>query len=254
MKEVNWRVPLFIVFIFLFAIGLSYLVLNEKKESDKDTIKMSIDLVNEDDGVNFNEQYITMGDDFANSVIKNTNHEWYIVSRGVAESGFDRNLYDMLIIIPNNFSERALSINELSPKKVTLQYKINATGHDEVRAEAEKVASRILNDFNQRLIDVYFASIIGNLQEAQDNITDIIKKEEKYTNLFIEQIQEPLGGYTKQFQSIQDYSDLSKESYSVLEELIQGFQTELIDESYNKQQYVSELNHTMEKKNGQPIF
>ena len=50
MRKVNWKVPLFIIFIFLFAIGLSYLVLNEKKETDKDTVKMSIALVNEDDG------------------------------------------------------------------------------------------------------------------------------------------------------------------------------------------------------------
>ena len=46
-----------------------------------------------------------------------------------------------------------------------------------MKAEAENTASAILEDFNKQIIDVYFASIIGKLQGAQDNIGKIIEKD-----------------------------------------------------------------------------
>src|SRR5690625_4264376 len=125
---------------------------------------MSNALVNDDKSAIFSDQRIIFCDQFSDSINKDSKHDWYVVSRGVAESGVDRNVYDMMIIIPNDFSEKSLSIHLENPEPVALHYKINATGHENVRAEAEKTAGKILNDFNTRLIDVYFASIIGNLQ------------------------------------------------------------------------------------------
>src|SRR5699024_2226235 len=192
--------------------------------------KMAIALVNEDGGTTFNDDTITFGDEFANSVTKDSKHDWYVVSRGVAESGFERGSYDMMIVIPNDFSERSLSIHLERPEPVSLHYKINATGHEDVRAEAEKTAGQILNDFNKRLIDVYFASIIGNLQDAQDNIHEIIEKEKEYTNVYNNEINSPLSNYTDQFQSVQDYTKTSKDSYESLETVLDSFQTNLSDD------------------------
>ena len=178
MGKYKWQGLAFLLLIFILSLGLSYLAFNENSIDRVETQEqvMSIALVNEDEGAVFNDERIVFGDEFANSINKDSNHEWYVVSRGVAESGYNRGSYDMVIIIPNDFSERSLSIHLEKPEPVTLQYKINATGHENVRAEAEKTAGNILNEFNKRLIDVYFASIIGNLQEAQDNISEIIDK------------------------------------------------------------------------------
>lgn len=250
MKKIVWQVPLLLLLILGISLGLSYLVLNEKQvsELDDEPITMSIALVNEDDGDYFNDEKIVFGDEFASSVIKNDNHDWYVVSRGVAENGYERSIYDMMIVIPPNFSENSLSINEQSPEKVTLNYKINATGHEDVKAEAEKVAGNILKDFNRRLIDVYFASIIGNLQDAQDDISDIIGKEEQLTNLYTDHIQSPLANYTDKFQNVQNYTNLSKESYGVMEDLMMTFENDLIDDVDNKKSYLLDLNDAMTKK------
>ena len=48
---------------------------------------MTVALVNEDQGTVFEGNKIAFGDQFVKNVNKNTKQEWYVVSRGVAESG-----------------------------------------------------------------------------------------------------------------------------------------------------------------------
>src|SRR5690625_1618416 len=108
MIKGKWQAIVFICLILLLAIGLSTVALNERSEEQAiQSHKMAIALVNEDTGTVFNESEINFGDQFANQMNKDHAHDWYIVSRGVAESGFERNAYDMMIVIPNNFSTNA---------------------------------------------------------------------------------------------------------------------------------------------------
>lgn len=249
MKKFRWQGIVFFLIIFILSIGLSYLAFNENSiEHVERERTMAIALVNEDEGAPFNEEKIVFGNEFANSVAKDSSHDWYVVSRGVAESGFERGIYDMMIIIPNNFSERSLSIHLERPESVALHYKINATGHESVRAEAEKTAGQILNEFNRRLIDVYFASIIGNLQDAQDNIKEIIDKEKEYTNLYNNQINAPLSNYTDQFKTVQDYTKVSKDSYKGLEDVLHNFESNLSEDAKNNQQFSDEIDSVIKIK------
>src|SRR5690625_4499204 len=253
MKKIKWQGIVFFLIIFIFSIGLSYLAFNETSTEHVDRErKMAIALVNEDEGASFNQNKIVFGDEFASSVTSDSKHDWYVVSRGVAESGFNRGAYDMMIIIPNDFSDRSLSIHLERPEPVSLHYKINATGHEDVRAEAEKTTGQILNDFNRRLIDVYFASIIGNLQDAQDNINEIMKKEKEYTNVYNNEINTPLSNYTNQFRTVQDYTEVSKDSYSGLESVLDTFQTSLsgdVDDNKLFGQDIASVIQTKEAEN-----
>lgn len=89
-----------------------------------------------------------------------------------------------MIVIPNDFSRKAVAIDSELPEKLTLNYKVNATGNKDLKAEAENTASAILEDFNKQIIDVYFASVIGKLQGAQDNIGKIIEKGINQTTMY----------------------------------------------------------------------
>lgn len=257
MGKYNWRAIVFFLLVFILAIGLSYVAFNENSVERADKEKeqvMSIALVNEDEGAIFNGERIVFGDEFANGINRNSEHDWYVVSRGVAESGYNRGAYDMVIIIPNNFSEKSLSIHLENPEPVSLQYKINATGHENVRAEAEKTAGNILNEFNRRLIDVYFASIIGTLQEAQDNISEIIDQEKEYAGLYHQQIYTPLADYTNQFQTVQDYTEISKESYRGLQDVLENFQVQLSEEVDQHQSFLTEVDSVIRIKEEESVM
>ena len=248
MKKADWQGIIFLIIIFILGIGLSYLSLNKTDIASKDEGHvMSIALVNEDEGALFNDEYITFGDDFVKSVDTDSKHEWYVVSRGVAENGFERNNYDMMIVIPNDFSEKSLSIHLDNPEPVSLHYRINATGHKDVRAEAEKTAGKILNNFNQRLIDVYFASVIGNLQEAQDSINEIIEKEIDYTNEYYEEIHTPLSGYTDRFERLQYYAENSREGQDNFDTALEAFASRIADDAEINHTFADEINTIIEQ-------
>lgn len=248
MKKTYIKWLLFLGLALVLAAGLSYLAVNPVSEvkDSPDSQVMSIALVNEDKGAIFNSSELAFGDAFVSSVEKNNEHEWYVVSRGVAESGLENNTYDMMIVIPNDFSEKALSINSEAPEQVVLNYKINATGNEHVQGEAEKTASTVLNNFNQRIIDVYFASIIGNLQDAQDSVAQIVNNSAKHTYTYQNTIQNPLSNYTNQFETVKDNTQISKDSFSGLEDVLASFEESLTTEWDISQDYQSSVRQAAE--------
>lgn len=251
MKKFDKRWILFLVLIVLLASGLSYLTLHQettKTAEQPQTQNMSVALVNEDQGSTFNGTDLAFGDAFVSSVSENENHEWFVVSRGVAESGLKNNTYDMMIVIPNDFSEKSLNITAEAPEQVVLQYKINASENPRLKEEAEKTASDILNDFNRRVIDVYFASIIGNLQNAQDSIGQMVNRQAAYTNSYNSNVFQPLSGYTDQFGMVRDNTEVSKESFTSFGELLASYEDQLVDESQLGEDFVSNLDEVMNLK------
>ncbi|WP_460266580.1 type VII secretion protein EsaA [Bacillus luti] len=245
MKKFKWSILLFIILALVLSTGVSYLALNQnvKKANENTTQKMTVALVNEDQGTVFEGNKIAFGDQFVKNVNKNTKQEWYVVSRGVAESGLKNNNYNMMIVIPNDFSRKAVAIDSELPEKLTLNYKVNATGNKDLKAEAENTASAILEDFNKQIIDVYFASIIGKLQGAQDNIGKIIEKGTTQTTMYKKDVHSPLANYTNQFKTVQDYTGISVNSFKGFQDVLKGFGQALDEGNKSNNSYVEGFNN-----------
>ncbi|QKY69806.1 type VII secretion protein EsaA [Lentibacillus sp. CBA3610] len=251
MNKSYIRLAVFLVLMLALAVGLSYTSLNHADqasvdENNQQENNMSIALVNEDNGASFNQNELDFGDAFADSIGQSNSHDWYVVSRGVAESGLERNTYDMMIVIPNDFSEKALSIESESPEQVVLNYKINASDSEAVQAQAEETASSILNEFNRRIIDVYFASVLGNLQDAQDNVAEVIEEDAELTYTYNNAVHDPLSGYTNQFSAVQDNTETSRERFSSFEDTLNSYEERLTDRMGNAEDYQSDIADTAE--------
>ncbi|MCD2247852.1 type VII secretion protein EsaA [Listeria marthii] len=232
MKKVKWSILLFLVLAIFLSAGITYLALNqgankETKNNTEKVHKMTIALVNEDQGDTFQGKRVEFGNQFVKSIEKDEGHEWYVVSRGVAESGLKRDVYNMMIVIPSDFSQKALSMTSTAPEKVTISYKVNDVGNSDLKAEAEKTAASVLEDFNSRIIDVYFASILTTLQEAQDNIGALVKEEKKYDAIYNTDVNNPLSNYTEQFKTVQTYTGTSKESFQGFQDIMKEFEESL---------------------------
>jgi type VII secretion EsaA-like protein len=245
VKKFKWSILLFIILALVLSTGVSYLALNQnvKKANENSTPKMTVALVNEDQGTVFEGNKIAFGDQFVKNVNKNTKQEWYVVSRGVAENGLKNNNYNMMIVIPNDFSRKAVAIDSELPEKLTLNYKVNATGNKDLKAEAENTASMILEDFNKQIIDVYFASIIGKLQGAQDNIGKIIEKGNTQTNIYKKDVHSPLANYTNQFKTVQDYTGISVNSFKGFQDVLKGFGQTLDEGNKSNNTYLEGFNN-----------
>lgn len=234
MKKVKWSILLFLVLAVFLSAGITYLALNQgankdtaEEEGTEKAHKMTIALVNEDQGAKFQGEEVEFGNQFVKSIEKDDQHEWYVVSRGVAESGLKRDVYNMMIVIPSDFSEKALSMTSDAPEKVTISYKVNDVGNSDLKAEAEKTAAAVLEDFNTRIIDVYFASILTTLQEAQDNVGTLVEEEKEYDETYNKDVNNPLSSYTEQFKTVQDYTGTSKESFQGFQDIMKDFEESL---------------------------
>lgn len=248
MKTNRLHIILFVVLGLILTVGLSFaaLKINQKQTKSKKPTQekvMSIAIVNEDEGARHHEDHLVFGDAFIRSVEKDDSHNWYVVSRGVAESGLEKDLYQMMIVIPSHFTEKATAIHEVSPESVALYYKINSSKGEEDTLQAEKVAEEVLNDFNRRVIDVYFSSILTNLQQAQNHVGSIIDLEEQYVTNYQNLVHSPLDEFTNQFTTIKDTTELSREQYSGIEELLISMDEELgtaAENRKNQQQILSD--------------
>ncbi len=248
MKKLKWGVLLFLILVFALSSWPSFLAFNQAEQAatDQEVQKMAVALVNEDEGAIFNGEEIDFGQEFVKSVERDSTHDWYIVSRGVAENGIEQNLYNMMIVIPHDFTEKALSIDSDSPEPVQISYKINASDNHELRSRAKETAAAILNDFNRRIIDVYFASVIGNLQEAQDSVQEIVEKEAHYTNKYNQHVNHPLADYMSQFSVIQDNTQISRDSFSNFKDILSMFEENLYDGVNANKKYVSNFSDMLD--------
>nr|WP_239534482.1 type VII secretion protein EsaA [Priestia taiwanensis] len=243
----RWSILLFIALVLTISSSTSYLAVNHVavENQENKVERMTIALVNEDQGSSFEGEQIDFGSQFVKNVTKDTNHEWYVVSRGVAENGLTSNNYNMMIVIPNDFSQKALTINEEVPEKVMLTYKVNATGDNAIKEKAETAATVILEDFNKRIIDVYFASIIGKLQDAQDNISTVIKKGEMLAGTYESNIHNPLANYTNQFKSIHSYTNESKGSFENFQGILESFKSRINSSKEQNVAYQNQFSNFM---------
>ncbi|MBC1436439.1 type VII secretion protein EsaA [Listeria rocourtiae] len=245
MKKIKWSVLAFLVLALLLSAGTSYLALEQnavKKEDSVETKKMSIALVNDDAGYRTDDgERIDFGDKFTAKVLKQTDHKWATTSSGFAENGLKNRVYDMIIFIPTNFSEAAMSMTSENPEKVKITYRISETGNKDVTAEAERAAAKVLEDFNKEIIDVYFASILTNLHGAQDSIKKLVDKEETYGSVYNTNVNSPLSNYTQQFKTVQDYTGMSKDSFKGLQDILKGFGTGLAEGTKVNETYFQSL-------------
>lgn len=85
-----------------------------------------------------------------------------------------------------------------TPKQANFQYQIISDEQLTVK-QAEQAVVDFKSLFNKDLINIYFASIIGNLQTAQTQVNEIVSNEGKTLNSYNTLLVDPLVRYSKQF-------------------------------------------------------
>lgn len=164
-------------------------------------------LVNEDLGATFNEQEYNLGAEFVNLINQDPNRRWHTASRSVATAGLRAGSYDVKIILPQNFSERLLSLQSLTPEQAQIIFEVRAGQNDLVNAAILESVGEILNDFNVRIIQMYFSSILNNIYEAQRNVESMIAIEQGIKNTLLNDIHIPFAGLPYSFLSTIEQSE-----------------------------------------------
>ena len=212
-------------FLFLIEFKTEQPTLTENEVADTNTTqhaKLNIALVNEDAGAQFEGRPYQLGKSYIKKIEKDPQQEWFIVSRGIAENGIKQGTYHLMITIPSNFSAKLLDINEANPEKTRVSYKVNANGNKDLEKESEQVGKSIVAELNQELVDIYMASILGNLYSAQNNIQKVMDNQNIRIGDYQSQVYQPAIGFKDNLGIITGKASASKEANDGLNEVIKA--------------------------------
>lgn len=177
---------------------------NQEKKITNSDVKIA--LVNEDTGVIYNGDDLRIGDILVNSLGRETNYKLETVSRAIAENGLEKGNYNVMIVLPSNFSRETLSLESDSPTQAIFQYKVKSDSQA-ITKQGEQVVSEIKNLFNKNIIGIYFSSIIGNLQTAQTQVATSVGREKTVLNKYQSNLITPLTDHSTQFKGLSGISD-----------------------------------------------
>ena len=142
---------------------------DSKIRTDQKT-KLNVAVVNEDRAVKVDKKEYNLGASYVKNLERDDSQNWYIVTRGAADTGLENGKYQLVVTIPIDFSEKVLDVNAISADRTIVTYKVNAAGNQQIENEANNLAKDIIADLNSQLVDMYMASILSNLYTAQQNV------------------------------------------------------------------------------------
>lgn len=215
--------------------------------------KMAIAIVNEDEGTVVKGADYTLGANYIKQIEKNEEYDWYVVSRGSAESGLNEGLYQLMLIIPNNFSAKVLDMNETNPEKVAIEYRVNANGNNELETEATRVGNEIVNGLNQQLVDVYVATILVNLSQAQNNVQEVVDGNNANMGSYEDQVYGTALNFENAIPTIKDHTSVTLESNERLTDTLAENTAGFAEYSQSLLEYDSQLMEYISKLNNDTI-
>jgi len=172
-------VPMLYSLIFLSAYWNPY----------NKTEKLSVAVVNNDIGTEFNDKKLNVGKDFVDGLKDNHSFKWKITNKKKAMKGLKDEDYYLVIEIPTNFSKNASTLLDEKPQKMKLNYYTNA-GKNYVGAQIGSNAIKEINTkISKEITEQYAKSVFNNfkdigdgMQKASDGANKINDGAEKITD------------------------------------------------------------------------
>ena len=166
-----------VVLLLVAVVGLNIAIQDNNEttatSSSGTATRLNVDIVNEDKAVASGNNTYSLGNSYIKKLEKDDSQNWSVVTRGTADSGN----YQLIVIIPSDFSAKILDLNSLSAEQATISYEVKADGNQQIETEATKVGKDIVSDLNNQLVDMYMASILSNLYTAQQNVQVIANQQ-----------------------------------------------------------------------------
>ena len=190
-----------LLMLFFTNIGFKNKAIN-RTSTQQSMAKMQYVLVNEDVGSELEGKYYALGKDFVTLINKDNENRWEMTTRNVATAGIEAGQFDALIIIPANFSEKLLSLQMIDPEKAQIEYKVSEGQNEITNQLVEQKVNGILTDFNQRIVQMYFSSIVNNLLDAQQNVNRLSTSQVNYQTDLTKSVLEPFQVIPSNYENV----------------------------------------------------
>ncbi|NEG24504.1 type VII secretion protein EsaA, partial [Lactobacillus murinus] len=186
----------------LVWLGLKNRSVVRHDENAQANNKVRYVLVNQDNGAKFNGKEYNLGGDFLKLVSRDKEHEWQTAPFDMADAGMNDGTYDVEVVIPENFSSRILALQSTDPKQAGISYRVRKGQNEITNQVVGRNVDNLINYFNNRVVRMYFSSLVGNLRSAQVAMQRGADQQKNQVSDLSSQVQAPFHGLNDQFATI----------------------------------------------------
>ncbi|MCT0078119.1 type VII secretion protein EsaA [Lactococcus lactis] len=257
-KKIRWIIITSLIVALVALTGVfTYLTIGTKTKEA--VVKPTIALVNEDTASNFNKKDYNFGKDFVSLVSGDSKYNWQVVSRSVADRAYADKSVDAVIYIPQAFSHDILTLQDISPIKSQVNYKLQSNESALSQNVLNDKITSVLKDFNQNIVKMYYASVAGNISEAQNNMNDVITNQDNVLSTLSHQVYGPFQSTNQNYSSvissanglksensawISSQNSFTKSTQSMLDSTSKTFTGQLtgLQQYFNTQKQITDVN------------
>lgn len=156
---------LLVIALLVWLVPHNSNAVRETGQKGKSNVKYV--LVNNDNGATFNGRAYNLGKDFVTLIEQDTKRDWTTASADEADAGLAKGGYDVVVMIPSDFSRRLLNLNSTNPTKAGIDYQVRKGQNEVTNQQISAQVTKLVTYFNNRIVRMYFASLIQNLRNAQ---------------------------------------------------------------------------------------
>jgi len=133
---------------------------------------LPIAIVNEDKCVEKDNKEYCFGNDLVDELKDEEQMNWQFVDRETAETGLENKNYYTLAIIPDNFSENILSVDDDNPQQAKIEFKSRQASSFMAAKFSDTAFVKIKAALNEKISEEYFNNIF---EETRDSVVDLEK-------------------------------------------------------------------------------
>ena len=191
MNKIFKRWIVFVCLVLLIGVAGYLTLVHDKKVNNQTDNKLTIALVNEDVPTKFNNQNYVFGKQFVDLVSNDKQYNWQVISRAVADKAYADSSIDAIIYLPQSFSHDILTLQDMVPTKAKVDYKIQQQSSALSDRILQDKINTILSTFNENIVKMYYASVAGNIAEAQNNMGGALGKQETLVTTLYRDVNQP---------------------------------------------------------------
>lgn len=187
--------------LLLVVLALGFLVVNNEVSRRGTAFNPTVALVNEDLAAEFNDKAYVFGANFVDRVSKDSEYNWTVLSRSIAEKAYKDGSVDAVIYLPQSFSRDILTLQDLDPTKATIEYKLRSQVDEQSDRLLKSKIVDIVHGFNQGVVKMYYASVAGNIAEADSYMNAAFGNQEALIAALTSDVEEPFSDTMPNFEN-----------------------------------------------------
>jgi putative membrane protein len=159
-----------LVGILLVPLVYSFIYLSAFYDPYANLSRLPVAVVNEDQGAVKDGEPVNIGKDLTKELRKESKVKWEFVSRTQMFRGFDHGDFCIGIVIPKDFSAKAVSVDSSKPLKGELEYYIDESNNYLSGKIGDSLKKELEKSLDEKLTRVYVAAIFDSIAKSAQEL------------------------------------------------------------------------------------